>query len=150
VRHPDLEDTVRVYVKGAPEHIMMNCDKTFGIDGRRLGLEEDQLQEILTNVMNEKYASKGLRVLAFAFKDIALEDFTDLKKESNNFASKVDRDILEKELTFVGLFALKNELRDKVKESILLANKGGINVRLVSGDNLETVKAVAIQAGIIT
>jgi len=41
VRHPDLEDTVRVYVKGAPEHIMTNCDKTFGIDGRRLGLEED-------------------------------------------------------------------------------------------------------------
>jgi len=100
--------------------------------------------------MNEKYASKGLRVLAFAYKDISLEDFTELKSESNNFASKVDRDILEKELTFVGLFALKNELRDKVKESILLANKGGINVRLVSGDNLETVKAIAIQAGIVS
>jgi magnesium-transporting ATPase (P-type) len=40
VRHPDLEDTVRVYVKGAPENVVRLCEKTFDISGRRVSLED--------------------------------------------------------------------------------------------------------------
>jgi P-type Ca2+ transporter type 2B len=58
--------------------------------------------------------------------------------------------VLERELTFVGLFAMKNDLRDKVQTSVKFAQKGLINVRMISGDNLETAKAVAIKAGIIS
>jgi hypothetical protein len=43
MRHPDMEDTVRVYVKGAPEKVVTLCEKTFDISGRRISLEEYQL-----------------------------------------------------------------------------------------------------------
>jgi len=35
VRHPDMEDIVRVFVKGAPEYIVPKCTKTFGVDGNK-------------------------------------------------------------------------------------------------------------------
>lgn len=53
-------------------------------------------------------------------------------------------------MTFIGVFALDDPLRDKVRRSIQFAQVGRINVRLVSGDNLDTAISYAIQAGIIT
>lgn len=53
-------------------------------------------------------------------------------------------------MTFVALFALQDDLRDKVARSIEFAKYGHITVRMVSGDHLETAKQVAIKAGIIT
>jgi magnesium-transporting ATPase (P-type) len=41
VRHPDLEDTVRVYVKGAPEYIVHKCTRTFGVDGKKTSMTDD-------------------------------------------------------------------------------------------------------------
>jgi Ca2+ transporting ATPase len=99
--------------------------------------------------MNKKYTREGYRAIAFAYKDIPLDDFIEMKNDSNNFESQQDRLLFEQDLVFVGLFALKNDLRKKVFESVQLAQKGGCNVRMISGDNLETCKSVAIKAGII-
>jgi len=46
--------------------------------------------------------------------------------------------------------ALQDDLRDKVLRSVQYAQKGSITVRMVSGDNLETARAVAIKAGILS
>lgn len=35
VRHPDMDDVVRIYVKGAPEFIITKCSRTFGVDGNK-------------------------------------------------------------------------------------------------------------------
>lgn len=45
---------------------------------------------------------------------------------------------MEKELTLIGVFALQDELRERVVNSVKYAEKGKITVRMVSGDNLET------------
>lgn len=52
-------------------------------------------------------------------------------------------------MTLIGLFALEDPLRDKVKLSVQYARRGKINVRMVSGDNLETAVAYAKNAGIL-
>lgn len=41
VRHPDMEDIVRIYIKGAPEYIIHKCDKTFGVDGNKQPMSDD-------------------------------------------------------------------------------------------------------------
>jgi P-type Ca2+ transporter type 2C len=50
----------------------------------------------------------------------------------------------------LAVFALQDNLRDGVKAAIKFANKASITVRMVSGDSLETAKAVAINAGILS
>jgi P-type E1-E2 ATPase len=50
----------------------------------------------------------------------------------------------------LAVVALKDDLRDGVKASIKFANKASITVRMISGDSIETAKAVAIEAGILT
>jgi P-type E1-E2 ATPase len=57
--------------------------------------------------------------------------------------------VLEADLTFLAVFALKDDLRSSVMPSVKFANRANIVVRMVSGDNMETAKAVAIKAGII-
>jgi Ca2+-transporting ATPase len=78
------------------------------------------------------------------------EDFENLKQEYNNFENEADRAVLETDLIFGALFSLEDKLRPGVKTSILFNQKGEIKTRLISGDNKETAKAVAIQAGIVT
>jgi magnesium-transporting ATPase (P-type) len=68
--------------------------------------------------MYKKFTSQGLRVLAFAFKDIPFEDFERLKYQYNHFQNENDREALETNLTFIGLFALQDEIRDKVARSV--------------------------------
>ena len=52
--------------------------------------------------------------------------------------------VLEQDLTFLAVVALKDDLREGVKPSIMFANRASINVRMISGDNIETAKAVAV------
>jgi magnesium-transporting ATPase (P-type) len=148
--HPDNEELVRIYVKGAPEAIVSKCVKTFDIDGSKIMMSDEQLGYILQNIVSEQFTSKGLRTLAFAYKDMSFQEFNNLRNECNNFKEEADREALEGNLTFLGVFALHDDLRDRVLRSVQYAQKGNIVVRMVSGDNLETATQVAIRAGIIT
>jgi P-type E1-E2 ATPase len=53
-------------------------------------------------------------------------------------------------LTAVCIFALKDPLRPEIKESVRVCKKAGINIRMVTGDNIETAKSIAIEAGIVS
>lgn len=57
--------------------------------------------------------------------------------------------MLEKDLTLIGIYALQDPLRDEIVESVKICHRAGINVRMVTGDNLDTAKAIALEAGIL-
>jgi magnesium-transporting ATPase (P-type) len=46
VRHPEREDTIRIYIKGAPELITPKCTRTFEVDGRIVPMNDEQLNYI--------------------------------------------------------------------------------------------------------
>jgi P-type Ca2+ transporter type 2C len=150
VRHPDREDLVRIYIKGAPELLVPKCQRTFYLDGRIVPLQDEQMNYIMNDILTQKFTNQGLRAIAFAYKDLTLEDFEQLKGQYNNFQTEADREVLENQLTFLGVFALQDNLRKKVLRSVQFARRGHINVRMVSGDNLQTAISTAINAGIIT
>lgn len=74
------------------------------------------------------------------------------------------REDMEKDLTYVGTFALEDPLRDNIEESVNLIRFGchiqneyekaeirnEVKVRMISGDHIETCKSVAVQCGIIS
>ena len=79
-----------------------------------------------------------------------MNEFESLKSSNNQFHSEKDRDVLESSLTFVGIFGIRDPIRMSVPSSVKKCHTAGINVRMVTGDNIDTAKAIAIEAGIIT
>ncbi len=80
---------------------------------------------------------------------MSLDEFHQLKDSQNNFHREEDRESLEKNLPFVGTLGLEDEIRDTVPAALQFAAQNGINVRMISGDNIETAKTQAITAGIL-
>jgi len=118
VRHPDIEDVIRIYIKGAPELLVHKCTRTYDVDGKTIPMSNEQLNYVMQDILHQKFATQGLRTLAFAYKDISIDDFERLKSSYNNFTTEADREVLENQLTFIGVFALQDELRDKVLRSV--------------------------------
>jgi P-type E1-E2 ATPase len=49
----------------------------------------------------------------------------------------------------IGIYGLQDPLRDEIVGSVKSCHKAGITIRMVTGDNLDTAKAIAINAGIL-
>lgn len=148
VAHPQMEDTVRVYVKGAPENIVENCNAFFDERGDKSAFGNETKDYVLANIMRDAMTKQGFRVIAFSYKDYSVDDFNNFAPDS--FHDENVRKELESDQTFIGMVAMKDPLRNRVKQVTEYARKGGINIRLISGDNLDTAKAAAVDAGILT
>ena len=61
----------------------------------------------------------------------------------------LDREIIVSDLTFVAGFGLEDPLRENVDVSIKKLTDSGVNVRMISGDNLFTATRAAVRANII-
>jgi len=58
--------------------------------------------------------------------------------------------MVEKDLIMIGIFGLIDPLRPGIKDAVAQCHKSGINVRMCTGDNLDTAIAISLEAGIIT
>lgn len=103
-------------------------------------MTEEASQEILHKYVIEQMAKIGLRCILYAYRDMSVDEFEDLKTAKNGFQLETDRECLETDLTFLAVFGLKDDLRADVKEAVAFAKTGAINVRMVSGDNIHTAK----------
>lgn len=122
----------RVYVKGAPEHILEKSTEVLSIHGREHLSEKhrDDVRQAYT-----AYAKKGLRVLALAYKDVE--------------RTPVSRKSAENDLVFIGFVGIQDPPRDEVKDAILKAKSMGIRTVMVTGDNALTAHAIASQLGLM-
>lgn len=79
-----------------------------------------------------------------------MEEYLTLKDKNNNFEKETDKEVLETDLTAVCIFGLQDPLRPTIVDSIKVCAKAGITVIMCTGDNLDTAKAISLNAGIIT
>ena len=73
-----------------------------------------------------------------------MEEFEQLKNSENPESE------IESNLTCVGMFGLKDPLRTGIFEAVSRCRNSGINVRMITGDGIETAKAISLEAGILT
>eukprot|EP00347_Sterkiella_histriomuscorum_P015089 403358358 len=149
IRHPTDDKVVRVYVKGAAEKVISACKYYYDKSGDRQELGQVQIDSILKNIV-EDFGRKQLRTITIASVDMTVKEYESLKTANNNFQTNQDKKVLENNMTFVGIYGLCDPLRHETIETIRKCHQDGINVRMVTGDNLDTAKAIAIEAGIIT
>lgn len=125
VQSPLLNKRV-VYVKGAPE-IVMSISKT--IAG---GRNKEQIMEQLYG-----YQQQAMRTLGFAY---AILDGDENPIEDNRI--NVDN------LTFIGITAISDPVRDDVPDAIKESISAGISVKIVTGDTPGTAKEIGRQVGL--
>jgi Ca2+-transporting ATPase len=128
----------RVHVKGASEIVLENCTHYIDSEGEQKELDE-KAKNHFTDIISS-YADKALRTIALAYRDI---DSSEFKQVSD------DEPPLEK-LTLIGIVGIMDPLRPGVVESVTAFRQAGVFVRMITGDNLNTAKAIARNAGILT
>ena len=61
------------------------------------------------------YANKCLRTLLISYVDYPVDEFNRMKNANNDFKTTESMEILENDLTMVGIFGLKDPLRDGIR-----------------------------------
>ncbi|KAL8254593.1 hypothetical protein R6Q59_032814 [Mikania micrantha] len=126
---------IRAFCKGASEIVLGLCDKIIDGSGETVPLSKEKT-EVITDVI-EGFAKDALRTLCLAYMDV--EGVFDC---GNN--------IPESGYTLIAVVGIKDPLRPGVKKAVETCLNAGITVRMVTGDNINTAKAIAKECGILT
>ena len=127
----------RIICKGAPDVLLDKCTKEVLEIVDSQDIKVKTLDKLKIKNENEQMAHKALRVIAVAFKDVT------------ELPSKIDNSTIENNLTFVGLIGMIDPPREGVKEAVKTCKTAGIKTVMITGDHLETAKAIAIDLGIL-
>lgn len=139
IKHPDMSENIRVFAKGAPEVVLPCCQ--FGLT--KYGQKGEFSAEVTLSQMKDEMTSKGLRVIAFSYRDLSVQAYENMKRDEN-----FEKLLFEKH-TFQAIVALEDPLRERASKFIAFAKKGKITVRMLTGDNFDTAKKVALDCGIL-
>ncbi len=116
-------------VKGAPEVVLKNCTRYLDPEGNAVDLsDQGPLQAAMKDL-----SSRAMRLLAVAVTDTPIDD------------SKA----LPIDLTLVGVFGMRDELRETSYASVKTAKNAGIHVVMITGDAKETAQAIAKDVGLL-
>lgn len=145
-----LEDgRYRMYVKGASEILLGKCDKIVSDATKDLldrPLSEDNretLEQIITT-----YASRSLRTIGLVYRDFESWPPKESRKNEDDAGLAVFEDIFKK-MTFLAVVGIQDPLRNGVREAVKDCQGAGVYVRMVTGDNVLTAKAIAEDCGIL-
>ena len=131
--------TVHVHWKGAAEIILAMCSNYIDNNGIEKSLDEDRskLEKIIQGM-----AASSLRCIAFAYMHISEDnDYNDKEKVHQ---------ILRKDgLTLLGIVGLKDPCRSDVKKAVETCKLAGVSIKMITGDNIFTAKAIAAECGIL-
>lgn len=130
----------RVITKGAPDVLLQKCTKqidTISEMTNQYNIKIRSLENLKIQSDNRQMAQKALRVIAVAYKDLDV------------LPSKIDSQSIENNLTFVGLIGMIDPPRKGVKEAVQVCKNSGIKTVMITGDHLETAKAIAKDLGIL-
>ena len=117
-----------IAVKGSPLEVLEMCNCWIK-DGVRLPLTE--MDRTAISVQNERMAGEALRVLGFAYAEVA----------------QADKPTPE-ELIWVGLSGMADPLRQGMRELIALFHQAGIDTIMITGDQSATAYAIGKELGL--
>lgn len=141
-------DGYRLFCKGASEIIMKKCTYVHGADG---ALEEvtPAVEKRLKKVIDE-LANDGLRTISLAYKDFirgpAEENQVHINGQQPDWD---DEENIVSALTLIGIVGIEDPVRPEVPSAIRKCQRAGITVRMVTGDNVNTARSIAVKCGIM-
>ncbi|XP_025803537.1 calcium-transporting ATPase 5, plasma membrane-type-like isoform X5 [Panicum hallii] len=135
-----VSDTeVHIHWKGAAEILLASCRSWLSTDGSVQPMSSSKHREFKKWI--DDMAMSSLRCVAFAYcpwepKMVPTESLDKWK-------------LPEDDLTLIGVVGIKDPCRPGVRNAVQLCSIAGVKVRMVTGDNVETAKAIALECGIL-
>jgi Ca2+-transporting ATPase len=126
---------LRAHCKGASEIILASCDKYLNEEGNVVPLDKATIDHL--NATIDSFANEALRTLCLAYMEV---------QDGFSASDQIPAD----GYTCIGIVGIKDPVRPGVKESVAICRSAGITVRMVTGDNINTAKAIARECGILT
>ena len=123
------------YTKGAPDEILKKCTHAV-FNGHVVEMTDEIVAKISEE--NTRMGNKALRVFAAAYKTYDSEP------------QAYEPDALECDMTFIGLTGMIDPVRPEVKDAIVECREAGITPIMITGDHINTAKAIARELGILT
>ena len=136
----------RVLVKGAAEWILKDCTSRVSVQDGNVAVvpfTEAEKKDVLQCI--EEFAGKCYRNIGFAYKELAgaapisISEDIPLEKLTAEYYN---------DTVWIGMLSMQDPLRPEIHKAIADCNRANIVVRMVTGDNLETAKAIATECGI--
>ncbi len=132
----EVEDSLFLSGKGAPSAMLGRCTQVLTADGPQ-SLDEDGREEWMDK--NDALSEDGLRVIAFAYKELEGKpaEETDVEGE------------LMQDMVLIGLVGFIDPPRKEVKEAVEICKQAGIRVEMVTGDHPGTARNIGRQVAIV-
>ncbi|XP_007568579.1 plasma membrane calcium-transporting ATPase 1-like [Poecilia formosa] len=134
-----FDGSYRMFSKGAAEILLKKCSKILTASGEAKIFKPKDRDQLVKNVI-ESMASEGLRTICLAYRDFSIADG---EPDWDNEAEILTR------LTCIAVVGIEDPVRPEVPEAIRKCQRAGITVRMVTGDNINTARAIATKCGIL-
>ncbi|XP_063767474.1 plasma membrane calcium-transporting ATPase 2 isoform X4 [Eleginops maclovinus] len=136
IKLPD--GSFRMYSKGASEIVLKKCSHILSEVGESRVFRPRDKDEMVKKVI-EPMACDGLRTICVAYRDFPGDPEPDWEDENS----------ILNDLTAICVVGIEDPVRPEVPDAIMKCQQAGITVRMVTGDNINTARAIAIKCGII-
>jgi Ca2+-transporting ATPase len=128
-------------VKGAPEAILAQCHAYLTPEGEVRALTPEVREQIRAQLASA--AGDAMRTLAFAHADLP-SDFPQDEDQIHHRRAEIENGLI-----FDGWVGIRDPLRDDVKEAVRQCRAAGIEVKLITGDTIETARAIGREIGLL-
>ncbi|XP_039155414.1 calcium-transporting ATPase 12, plasma membrane-type-like [Eucalyptus grandis] len=129
------EQVIHIQWKGAAEMILALCSDYYSQNGMVNVMKDEGRSEFRTTIKN--MADKSLRCIAFAYKKI-----------NGSLAQNHGR-VQEDGLILLGIVGIKDPCRPGVRNAVASCRSAGVNIKMITGDNMHTARAIALECGIL-
>ncbi|XP_053170983.1 plasma membrane calcium-transporting ATPase 2 isoform X3 [Scomber japonicus] len=136
IKMPD--GSFRMYSKGASEIVLKKCSHVLNEVGEARVFRPRDKDEMVKKVI-EPMACDGLRTICVGYRDFPSNPEPNWEDENNILT----------DLTAICVVGIEDPVRPEVPDAIQKCQRAGITVRMVTGDNINTARAIAIKCGII-
>ncbi|MDX9707203.1 MAG: cation-transporting P-type ATPase, partial [Azospira sp.] len=128
--HSDGDGEPWIFVKGAPERVFEMCERQFDHDGER-AIDIDYWRRMATDT-----AAQGLRLLALAC------------RRAVPAGARLDFADVESGFTLLALVGIVDPPREEAVAAVAECHHAGIRVKMITGDHVETARAIGAQLAI--
>ncbi|KAL4973546.1 hypothetical protein BDW66DRAFT_153732 [Aspergillus desertorum] len=135
----------RFLVKGASE-ILLGYSSSVWMPSGPIDLvssERERLEQVILG-----YAEQSLRTIALVSREFA--EWPPKHAVDPDDSSQADLGLLLQDMSFIGVVGIQDPIRPGVPEAVAKCHHAGVVVRMVTGDNMVTAKAIAADCGIYT
>jgi Ca2+-transporting ATPase len=143
------DNQYRLFFKGAPEILLPQCDRILDDGAEKLGdipIEDSHKREM--GEIQSHYAGLSLRTIGFAYADF--ESWPPAKSSrQQDSPDQVEFTSIFRDLIWMGVIGIQDPVRASVPQAVQDCMRASVRVKMVTGDNVETAKAIARECKIL-